>query len=406
MSAESLVRTVLVVDDDRTILIIAKEILERLGVPRVECFEAAQAALDWIDSATSPPDLVVCDLNMPDLDGIELLRQLRTRKLPGCVAISTGEDERIFQTALQLVRAQGMRCAGGLRKPITIDTMRALIEEAHRLLAQLPKQAAKRVFGADELAEAIRGGRIFNVYQPQVRPSDGALEAVEALVRWAHPNEGTVFPDQFIGTAEENGLIDELAWAVMKAAFDDRRRWLEAGIAVRMAVNVSMDNLQALEFPDRLAELAKAHGMPLDALVLEITESRLMRDPVATLDILARLRLKHVRLSIDDFGTGHSSLAQLRDVPFDELKIDRGFVQGAFRSPTHRAIVEASLGMAQKLGVQTVAEGVEDAADWEFVRSRGCDLVQGYFVARPMPADRMREWADQWTNRVSELCGS
>lgn len=403
MTDEANERTVLFIDDDRVILRIVKELLGQLGIERVHCIESGRAALDWLDAQSTVPNLLVCDLNMPDLDGIELLRQLRTRRYSGCIAITTGEDERILQTALQLVRAQGMRCAGSLRKPIVREAISRLIDEAARLDALRPRRTERKSYDVTALATAIRDGQIFNVYQPQVRPSDLSFVAVEALVRWAHPTDGTVFPDQFITLAEENGLIDDLAWAVIRSALDDLRRWRESGMPLRVAVNVSMENLRSVAFPDRLMSLAQELGVPIEGISLEITESRLMSDPVATLDILARLRLRHVRLSIDDFGTGHSSLAQLRDVPFDELKIDRGFIQAAWRSQTNRAIVEASLGMAQRLSVETVAEGVEDAQDWEFVRSAGCDLVQGYFVARPMLAGRIPEWLEEWRGRALEL---
>lgn len=131
-------------------------------------------------------------------------------------------------------------------------------------------------------------------------------------------------------------------------------------------------------------------------LILEVTESRLMGNRQATLDILIRLRLKGVELSIDDFGTGHSSLAQLRDIPFNELKIDRSFIHGVHADESLRAIVEASLKMAQQLGLQTVAEGVEDIEDWLYLREIGCDIAQGYFIGKPMPADNLLRWLYEW----------
>jgi len=144
-------------------------------------------------------------------------------------------------------------------------------------------------------------------------------------------------------------------------------------------------------------------GVAANDLILEVTESRLMSDVLAPLDILTRLRLKHISLSIDDFGTGHSSLMQLRDIPFDELKIDHSFVHGAGQDKTRRAIFTASLGMARQLGMKTVAEGVEDRADWNFLRQQGCDLAQGYFIAEPMPAGELHDWLNDWETRHLEL---
>ena len=231
----------------------------------------------------------------------------------------------------------------------------------------------------------------------------GALIGVETLVRWQHPDDGLVFPDDFIGVAEDNGLIDDLTHVVLAEALGQARRWLDQGLKLRVAVNVSMHTLARLEFADYVLGEVVRSGVAAEDLILEVTESRLMTDVLAPLYILTRLRLKHVGLSIDDFGTGHSSLSQLRDIPFDELKIDRSFVHGAGQDKTRRAIFTASLGMARQLGMRTVAEGVEDRADWDFLRQQGCDLAQGYFIARPMPADKLPAWLADWEARHSEL---
>jgi EAL domain-containing protein (putative c-di-GMP-specific phosphodiesterase class I) len=159
----------------------------------------------------------------------------------------------------------------------------------------------------------------------------------------------------------------------------------------------------SLELPNVIARAASDVAVPLSSLVLELTESQLLMDPLLALDILTRLRLKRVGLSIDDFGTGYSSLAQLRDVPFDELKLDRGFVHGAWQNASLRAIFESSVGLATRLGMKTVAEGVEDQADWDFVRRTRCDLAQGNFIGRPMPADLLPGWLREWETRRTEL---
>jgi EAL domain-containing protein (putative c-di-GMP-specific phosphodiesterase class I) len=175
--------------------------------------------------------------------------------------------------------------------------------------------------------------------------------------------------------------------------------WLDEGTPLHVAVNVSMENLRPLRFPDLVAEEARAAGVSLTSLVLEVTESRLMVDPLAPLEILARLRLKHIGLAIDDFGTGHSSLSQLRDIPFDELKVDRSFIHGAHRASSLRAIVEASVAMARQMGIRTVAEGVEDEDDWRYVRDAGFDLAQGYYVAKPMASAKVPSWTAERSAR-------
>ena len=166
-----------------------------------------------------------------------------------------------------------------------------------------------------------------------------------------------------------------------------------------MAVNVSMDDLRALDFPDVAASIAAELSIEPSMITLEVTEGQVMGQLSTALDVISRLRLKRFRLAIDDFGTGYSSLAQLRDLPFDELKIDRGFVHGAAKDVTLRAICSASLRMAQQLQLHVVAEGIEDREDWELMRELGCDDAQGYFIARPMPAADLDTWMDDWLAR-------
>jgi EAL domain-containing protein (putative c-di-GMP-specific phosphodiesterase class I) len=239
-----------------------------------------------------------------------------------------------------------------------------------------------------------------NFYQPKVVVANAALDGVETLVRWRHPTDGLVFPDQFIGMAEEHGLIDALTRTVLRGAFAQANAWRRAGLHLRVAVNVSMDNLSSVDFAEYVArEAALADVAPQDVL-LEITESRLMLDQRAPLEVLTRLRMKRFRLAIDDFGTGHSSLTQLRDIPFDELKIDRSFVHDAWRDQTARAIYDASLALGNKLGMVVVAEGVENREDWELLRRTDCGLAQGYFIGHPMPAAELPSWIDSWNERM------
>jgi EAL domain-containing protein (putative c-di-GMP-specific phosphodiesterase class I) len=257
-----------------------------------------------------------------------------------------------------------------------------------------------KTYPADQVRRAIDNLELLNVYQPKVAVATGKVVGVETLVRWRHPTDGMVYPDQFIGVAEEHLLIDGLTQVVIGSALAQARRWQDAGLALHVAVNVSMGNLTSLKFPDMLADLAAEAGVAAPEIVLEITESRLMPKIVAVLDVLTRLRLKRFRLSIDDFGTGHSSLAQLRDIPFDELKVDRGFVHGASSNEKKRAICDASLGLARQLGISVVAEGVEDEEDWRFLRREGCDFAQGYYIAKPMAGQDLPTWIETWDERV------
>jgi EAL domain-containing protein (putative c-di-GMP-specific phosphodiesterase class I) len=229
----------------------------------------------------------------------------------------------------------------------------------------------------------------------------GEVVGMESLVRWQHPVDGLVFPDQFLGLAADHGLLTEVTGVVLIEAMKQAKAWWLAGHPLSVAVNVTMDDLIALEFPDLAVALAAAVGVEPRVVTLEVTEGQVMRQPSTVLDVLSRLSLKRFGLSIDDFGTGHSSLAQLRDLPFDELKIDRGFVHGASTDGTRRAICSANLQMAHQLRMKVVGEGIETREDWDFLAQLGCDFGQGYFIARPMPAADVVQWIHAWRSRLS-----
>lgn len=393
---------VLVLDDEPFILKLMARMLANMGFAQVSTCGAASAALALIDASETVPDLILCDLNMPEMDGIEFLRKLVEHRYEGGVILVSGEDERALHAAETLALAHGIRVLGALHKPVAPQDLNRLVVQWSAPDQRQPRPSAGTAYGAERLREAIFGGELCNYYQPQVAVATGEVVGVESLVRWNHPADGMVFPDQFIGVAEDNDLIDELTRVVLLDALAQAHEWQVAGLPLRMAVNLSMKNLASLGFPDFVAAQAAAAGVAPQEVVLEVTESRLMQDLRAPLEILTRLRLKRFALSIDDFGTGHSSLTQLRNMPFDELKIDRSFVHGAATDETVKAIFDASLGLARQLGMQTVAEGVEDRADWDYLRRSGCQLAQGYFIARPMPAAQVPKWMLAWQARVRE----
>lgn len=395
---------ILLIDDEPFALKLLSHQLEQLGFVDVISREHAADAMALLEFETEAVGLILCDLQMPGMDGVEFIRQLVRIGYVGGLVLVSGEDERILQTAEKLSKAHRLNVFGTLQKPVSPEQLKQVLNK--RPLRAAAARAALKTYAPEELWRAITGGKLVNYYQPKVDLASGAVTGVETLVRWRHPEDDLVFPDQFIATAEEHGLIDELTRVVLTNALRQARIWQDAGLHLHVAVNVSMDNLGSLEFPDFVARAAAKAGVPPTSLVLEVTESRLMKNPLASLDILTRLRLKRIGLSIDDFGTGHSSLAQLRDIPFDELKIDRSFVHGAWRDSSLRAIFEASLGMARQLGMKTVAEGVEDREDWDFLRAAGCDMAQGYFIAKPMPAADLTGWLVEWKARYGKLVAS
>ncbi|WP_295990681.1 EAL domain-containing response regulator [Rugamonas sp.] len=383
---------ILVLDDEPFMVKLLVHMLERQGCVNVVAASDGAAALAMVRGA-APPDLILCDLNMPEMDGIEFIRMLG-HAYAGSLILVSGEDRRLLLTAEKLAGAHHIRLLGHLTKPVLPDQLETLLG---RWRPAPPRRApaASAPYTAEELGLAIERGQLLNHYQPQVRVASGRVMGVEALVRWDHPRDGLVGPQYFITLAEEHGLIDALTRTVLTAALAQVRRWSDAGLDLRVSVNVSMLNLDSLDFFDFITGESQKFGVAPENIVLEVTETRLMQDPRAPLEVIARLRLRRFRLAIDDFGTGHASFAQLRDIPFDELKIDRGFVHAAWTDATTHAIHDASVGIARKLGLEVLAEGVEDEDDWRYIQRSGCDLAQGYFIARPMAAAAVLAWVGE-----------
>lgn len=221
------------------------------------------------------------------------------------------------------------------------------------------------------------------------------------LVRWQHPDRGLVFPDQFIPLAEEHQLMSELTDAVILEAIKAYQQFKVADISITVAINLSAQNINDLELPEKLGALLTSHGIRPEAFMLELTESAVLSDTSAALDILNRLRMKGFSLSIDDFGTGESSLIKLYQSPFSELKIDQHFVMRIANDKDADAIVRICILLAKELKMQTVAEGIETQVIWDKLKALGCDVAQGYFIAKPMPVDGFVEWFHSW-----EMVGS
>jgi diguanylate cyclase (GGDEF)-like protein/PAS domain S-box-containing protein len=257
--------------------------------------------------------------------------------------------------------------------------------------AEQDHHSAERLALGGELRLAIENNELVLQYQPKVDLT-GRLAGVEALVRWRHPQRGMIAPDEFIGLAEHIGLIKPLTRWVLDAALRQCRVWLNAGLAIQVAVNVSMHDLHDDTLPDTVARLLMACGVPAEYLRIEITEGAIMSDAGRALAVLTRLRALGVSISVDDFGTGYSSLAYLKRLPVDELKIDRSFICDIATDEEDAAIVRSTIGLGHELGLTVVAEGVEDQASWEQLRQFGCDLAQGFFMGRPLSASDLDRW--------------
>jgi len=390
-------QSILVIDDDAGLGEFISAAAHSLGV---RCTVTADATAFFAE-LTSDITLVMIDLVMPHVDGVELLRLLAQQQCNVKIVLMSGLGNRVIETAEQLARTLGLSVIGHLRKPFRLRQLEELFAGANLPVAQkAPSLPRETPFSDEELRSAIERDEFVNHYQPQIDIATGAAVGLEALVRWQHPLHGLLFPDTFISRLESLELIDELGWIVARRAFSEVNQFApENGDGLALSLNVSVHSLRDLTFPDRFESLAMSYGVSLQDVVLEITESGLLRELSNTLDVLTRLRMKRVELSIDDFGTGYSMMQQLQTIPANELKIDKSFVQNSQNRKSDRVMVIKTIEIGHELGLRVVGEGVETARQLDFLCANGCDRAQGFYFSRAQPAKELIGWLQ--TSRTS-----
>jgi diguanylate cyclase (GGDEF)-like protein len=256
-----------------------------------------------------------------------------------------------------------------------------------------------------ELRRGLQEGELVLHYQPKADVQSAEIKGVEALVRWQHPTRNLLMPLEFVPLAEHTGLMRPLTLYVLDEALRQCDSWRQSGLRLRMAVNLSVRNLQDEQFPEDVARLLGKWGIPAKWLELEITESAFMTDPTRAMAILDRLSFMGVRLSLDDFGTGHSSLSYLQRLPVNEVKIDRSFVMNMATDENDATIVRATIELGRNLGLETVAEGVETPQIWNQLMALGCDMAQGYYLTRPVPAPELWTWMESRPAQIIPVRG-
>ncbi len=386
---------VMVVEDHGFQRRIALRLLAELGVLRVLEGSDGLCALEVLRKQSTAPDLVLVDLDMPGMDGIECIGHIAQERLARAVVVVSALDPALLNTVQTMAHAYGLRVLGSVQKPLTRDKLEALLRRLVEQSGEAPEDALVE-FDLPALKAGLALGEIVTWFQPQVEFASGKVVGVEALARWERPDGSVVRPSQFVFLLDREGLANALADRMLDQACHWKQKWGQAGARMKVSVNVSAMALADPSSADRYQAIVESYDIEPEEVILEITESSLMTDAARGLGLLARLRLKGFGLSIDDFGTGYSSLAQLSQIPFTELKIDQGFVIDAHSQPRKRAVVESSLDLARRLGLSTVAEGVESVDDWQMLAELGCDIAQGYLIGRPVPGSELQALVARW----------
>jgi EAL domain-containing protein (putative c-di-GMP-specific phosphodiesterase class I) len=384
----------LILDDDADVGQTIQWIAESLGF-EAEFATRSQEFFTKLDQMD--PDIITIDLVMPELDGVEVMRLLAERKCAAKIIISSGIGTRVLDAAKRSASEHGLDIVGVISKPISKEALRVLVgqgSESQRPPSVEVKSAISEEssFAGIDLQRALDRNELVVAYQPKIECKSGAPAGFEALVRWNHPSKGIIMPGHFISVAEEAGLINALTSQVFDQSLDwFSKSFPESGL--KLSLNISAKSLVDFHMADSLSSLCRQYHVASERIVLELTETSAMIDPILSLDLMTRFRVKGFELSIDDFGTGYSSMVQLVRLPFSEIKVDRSFVLKAQQSQESRTIIKSIIDLGHSLGLVVTAEGVEDIDTFNYLISLGCDLAQGYFIARPMPGEAACRWA-------------
>lgn len=382
---------VLVIDDDADFAELITATAMAMDIP---CISSSNAN-HFFEQLQAEPTMIFLDLLMPEVDGVKLLRHLGEQRCHARIVLVSGVGMDIIEAAEAMAESIGLLVAGHLQKPFQIADLETILRshlEQHE--RRMPTKTREELLIDDaDLRGAIERDEFVVHYQPQIDLATDRVVGLEALMRWMHPRYGLTYPDHFIPRLESLGWIDELGIILMNHGFSDLGHFADAEeILPSLSLNIPATSICDVTFPDTILLSADKFGVPSANITIEITESGLIEELSKTLYVLTKLRLRNIQLSIDDFGTGYSTMKQLHLVPATELKIDKGFIQTMHLNKGKQVMVRKIIELGHELQMRVVAEGVETPEQLNFLRSSGCDIVQGYLFCRPLPRIELLKW--------------
>ncbi len=383
----------LIIDDDPILLEVGRAALLAYGVVHVEGAGHGREALDKLAADPEPFDLVLTDLEMPEMDGMTLLRNLSSVGYQGAVVVLSSMDRSVLNLVEQLGKSHQLNFLGALAKPISLEKLRSVLDAASGPEAPKFTPVADQVkITPEQLRTAIDTGAVVAHFQPKVHSGTRVVEGAEALARWNDDRLGWISPDIFILIAESCGMIQELTWKILKDSLQFVADIREKSPDFVVSVNLPTELIRDLETPDRIAQMMSDLGLPAGALTLEITERQLLDVTSTALEVFGRMRMKGFGLAIDDFGTGQANLSVLKTYPFTELKIDRSFVVGVDQHQRSQAMVASCVTLARDLEMKVVAEGIETQPEMQMLEKLGVQTMQGYLFSKPLSEPDFMTW--------------
>ncbi|NKI17661.1 EAL domain-containing protein [Spongiibacter sp. KMU-166] len=387
--------TVLVVDDDEVQHQVLKQMLEVIGVSNVLLANSGPEAISVLNKSDSVIDVLVLDLSMPGVDGMELVRLIAEAHASPAIIIVSAQAYPILLGVGELVRSHGLEFLGAVQKPATAIQLRAMLKKYQRGEPSASPSDLTSIT-REEIEFGLEHHYFIPFFQPKIDLGTMQVNGFEILARYAHPQHGIRPPAIFIEATESLKLMTKMTWSILSQAMQRLLSWGEVGQHLSLSFNASHSSLADTHYCAELFALAAKYNFPLNRLTIEVTENLAMTDTSRCLESLNRLRVNGVGLSIDDFGAANSSLQELSRVPYSEIKIDRSLINGAAHQPRLQAILKPTVEITRGLGVTSVAGGVETLQDFNYVKSIGCELAQGYYFAKPMPMNETLTWLKQW----------
>lgn len=400
-SARASFTNALVIDDDQLFQIVVSEALISGGVQRVEVADNGVEGLEKLANARSNVDLIAVDLQMPKMTGVDVIRELERLGYKGAVIIISSEDSSLLRSVHNLAKLLNINILGALQKPLDVDALNRLIQSK----IDASDKELKKVLSRTQVIEAISTNKLIPFYQPKVNLSDRSVVGFEVLARHTDHDSLAPAPMQYLEAIEKFGLSIEFLSSMILRAAEDTHDWRRQSGTYSLSFNLTPLAVQDSGLPDRLRSLTDQAGLDPKTITFEITENHLLECTAASLEVLSLMRLYGFGLSIDDFGTGATSIEQLRTFPFTELKIDGRYMMASDDDEFSRLTVQSSAKLASIMGMNVVAEGVETPESIKFALESGAHEVQGFHFARPMSASRTFEWLDSYTPQTLSAQG-
>lgn len=361
--------------------------LRQIGIQHIVTASDGYEALHCIDERYHSNDsieLIVCDLKMPNMDGIAFMRYLAERQFVGYLIILTAMDSSIISSVSQMAKKYQIKLLGSLHKPVDKLLLNSLMGKMHYKKDLPSDDGLPDGVVESDLIHALNNEGLFAYFQPKFSFSDESVVGLEALARLVLPNGQVVLPEHFLHLYDRLDNAKSFELTVYRQAFELLRYLINQRIPIRLSVNYSASMLDNFEFYDSFVALAEEYNIPPQSITIELTEKNIIKDPKLAIELLSRFRVNGFNLSVDDFGTGYSSFKQLELLPFNELKVDKSFIVGIEFDAQKQAIVESTVELAHRLDLDIVAEGIETRAAWDMVKAYGFDVCQGFLTGKPL----------------------